>query len=141
MNTRSILLFPISVAAFVLFSAQTLAAVPPIDGKGVPAVATCPPTVAGTVGLPVLHFDKIIFQLLGKLIAANPNDQPILDKYQIDTPYDIKVKDNPRTVADLKGKILTFLGADDSASAAGGINPNRQAIQILEVEYAVVCAK
>jgi len=140
MNTRSILFFPISVAAFVLFSAEALAAVPPVDGKGVPAVAVCPPTVAGTVPFRVSHFDKIIFQLLGKLIAANPNDQPALDKYQIDTPYDIKVKDNPATVADLKGKILTFLGAADSTSPTGG-NPNRQAIQILEVEYAVVCAK
>jgi len=139
MNKRSILFFPISIAAFVLYSTQTLAAVPPVDGKGVPAVAVCPPTVAGTTGLQVLHFDKIIFMITDRLVAANPNDQPALDKVPLNTELDIKVKDNPKTVADLKGKILTFLGAADLVSPV--VNNNRLNIRIIDVKYAVVCAK
>jgi len=139
MNKRSILFFPISVAAFVLYSAQALAAVPTIDPRGVPAVAACPPTAAGTNGSAVLHFDKIIFMVTGKLIAANPNDQPALDKVPFNTELDIKVKDNPRTVADLKGKILTFLGAADLSSPIA--NDNRLNIHIINVEYAVICGK
>jgi len=139
MNKRSILFFPISVSACVLYSAQTLAAVPPVDGKGVPAVATCAPTVSGTNGAAVLHFDKIIFMITGKLVAANSSDQPALDKVPLNTELDIKVKDNPKTVADLKGKVLTFLGALPNSTAALP-NQNRSFIQIIDVEYAVVCA-
>jgi len=138
MNKRSILFFPISVAAFVLYSAQTLAAVPLVDGKGVPAVATCAPTVSGTVGEPVRHFDKIIFMITNRLVAANTADQPALDKIPLNTELDIKVKDNPRTVADLKGKVLTFLGAADSSLPTGV--DNRLNIRIIDVEYAVICA-
>lgn len=139
MNKRSNLFFPISAAALALCSTQALSAVPPVDGKGVPAVATCPSaTAAGTVQLPVLHFDKIIFMVTGKLVAANPDEQQRLDALPLNTELDIKVKDNPRTVADLKGKILTFLGAADSAAAP---NENRLSIQIIDVEYAVICAK
>jgi hypothetical protein len=139
MNKRSILFFPIGVAAFLIYSAQTLAVVPPVDGKGVPAVAVCPPSAAGTTGLQVLHFDKIIFTITGRLLAASPNDQPALDKVPLNTELDIKVKDNPRTVADLKGKILTFLGAADTVSPA--VNDNRLNIHIIDVKYAVICAK
>ena len=138
MNKRSILFFPTGIAAFVLYSAQALAAVPPVDGKGVPAFARCPPTATGVIQ-PVLHFDKIIFMITGKLLAANPNDQPALDKVPLNTELDIKVKDNPRTVADLKGKVLTFLGAADLVSPV--VNDNRLNIHIIEVKYAVVCAK
>jgi hypothetical protein len=48
------------------------------------------------------------------------------------TELDIKVKDNPKTVADLKGKVLTFLGAATTAT-------NRALIRIVDVEYAVIC--
>jgi len=138
MNKRSILFFPICVAAFVLYSAQTLAAVPPVDGIGRPAVATCAPIAAGTAGAAVLHFDKIIFMITNKLVAANTADQPTLDKIPLNTELDIKVKDNPKTVADLKGKVLTFLGAADSSSPTGV--DNRLGIRIIDVEYAVICA-
>jgi len=139
MNKRSILFFPISVSACVLCSAQALAAVPAVDGKGIPAVATCAPTVSGTNGAAVLHFDKIIFMITGKLVAANSADQPALDAVPLNTELDIKVKDNPKTVADLKGKVLTFLGALPNSTAAAP-NQNRSSIQIINVEYAVVCA-
>ncbi len=129
MNKRSILFFPISVAAFVLCSSQVLAAVPKVDGNGLPAVGTCaqPATLH--------HFDKIIFTVTDKLRAAITTDQNQLNALPLKTELDIKVKDNPRTVADLKGKILTFLGAADSVQSK-----NRSKIRIIDVEYAVICA-
>jgi hypothetical protein len=42
------------------------------------------------------------------------------------------VIDDPKTVADLKGKVLTFLGALD-------FPPNRESVRIMQVQYAMVC--
>ncbi len=132
MNKHSILFFPISIAAFAFSSTLALAAVPSIDGKGVPAVATCPDQS------PVLHFDKIIFSIAAstaiKLTAADPADQATLSAFPRNTELDIKVADDPTTVADLKGKVLTFLGAMDTLKI-------RSLIKIVSVQYAVVCAQ
>ena len=68
----------------------------------------------------------------GVLQAAIPFEQAALDTVPRDTKLDIKVLDDPRTVADLKGKVLSFLGAVDSAVA-------RQQVQIVDVVYAMVC--
>ncbi|WP_394752028.1 hypothetical protein [Crenothrix sp.] len=134
MNKHVKTFFPVVLAAAFIFSfSQSLAAVPPVDSKGVPAIATCP-SATGTVQQPVLHFDKIIFTVKEKLEAANPADQSQLSALPLNSDLDIKVKDNPRTVADLKGKILTFLGASLNEK-------NRLKIQVTDVEYAVICAK
>lgn len=132
MNTRSILLSLILSATPIVSASQALAVVPPVDGKGVPATARCS---AGTTALPVLHFDKIIFTVgTGVLAPAIRADFNQLNAVRRLTELDIKVKDDPKTVADLKGKVLTFLGALPNAA-------NRALIRIVDVEYAVICGQ
>lgn len=106
------------------------ATVPTVDERGRPAEINCNSTAAGKIK--AAHADKIIFRLTGPLMAANPADQPALDQVPRDRPLDIKVLDDPTTVADLKGKVLTFLGA-----ALGPAAYN--AVDIVDVEYAMVC--
>jgi hypothetical protein len=119
------------VATAALAAASfTQAAVPPVDSIGKGAVIRCGAT--NGVAVRASHADKIIFLLGGFLQAALPNDQPQLDKIPRNTELDIKVIDDPRTVADLKGKVLTFLGALDTTA-------NREGVRILEVKYAMVC--
>ena len=117
-------------AAAAVSPALTSAAVPPVDPVGKGAVIKCG-TTNGVI-IRAAHADKIIFVLTGFLQAALPGDQPDLDKVPRNTELDIKVIDDPKTVADLKGKVLTFLGALD-------IPPNREAVRIMQVQYAMVC--
>lgn len=50
------------------------------------------------------------------------------------TDLDIKIIDNPRTVADLESKVLSFLGAQPGNAV------NRQLLRISDVEYTtIVC--
>jgi hypothetical protein len=131
MNKLS-MLSALFVAAEMLFSNQAIAAVPPLDGKGVPAVISCPTTLAQPTAA---YSDKIIFLIIGPLKAANSADQPALDNLPRQTELDIKIRDNPKTIAFLKSKVLTFLGAVVDATNAGNI-------QIRDVEYtAIVCPK
>jgi hypothetical protein len=123
-----------SAAALIvaaIIPATASAVVPPVDAVGRPAVIRCGATPAGA---PVYasHADKIIFVLSGGLAAQNPAEQGALNAIRRDTELDIKVLDNPRTVADLKGKVLTFLGAVDNAASRAGV-------KITSVEYAMVC--
>lgn len=133
MNARSIIPVVIVAASSLLYCQQGAAAVPFVDTKGTPAHAVCPTT---TLQVPVIyHFDKIAFQLgfEPQLIAANPVDQKALDALPRNTPLDIKVLDNPRTIADLKAKVLVFLGAAIT-------DANRQVIIVNSVLYATaVC--
>jgi hypothetical protein len=71
------------------------------------------------------HWDKIIFKIL---------DQKIAKKIQqpFNSELDIKVIDNPKKVADLKKKILDFLGLAATPE-------NRKAIEIIDVSYAILC--
>jgi hypothetical protein len=108
----------------------TQAAVPPVDSVGKPAIIRCGTNNGAVVR--ASHADKIIFALVGFLQAQLPDDQPALDKVPRNTQLDIKVLDDPRTVADLSGKVLTFLGAADTPA-------NREGVRILEVKYAMVC--
>jgi hypothetical protein len=121
-----------AMALAVFHPQQSLAAVPPVDGRGTPAPTACPATLT----VPAIgHFDKIVFELDPQfpLPAANPADQPALDKIPRGVPLDIKVLDNPRTVADLQLKVLTFLGAIANVDT-------RRAVKINSVLYATaVC--
>ena len=128
LNSRSLVM-----AGFVALPVLAQAAVPPVDGNGRPAVVICGVTPAG-VPIRTAHMDKIIFQIVGDLKALLDADQAALDAVPKKTDLDIKVIDNPRTVADLKGKVLTFLGAMDTAD-------NRELIRITDVEYAVICPR
>jgi hypothetical protein len=129
----------LALAYASLWAGPASAAVPPVDGKGSPALSVCPTT--SNVAR-VYHFDKVIFTITGQLKAAAEVDQPALSALPLNTEMDIKIIDNPRTVAYLKAKVLTFLGADVKPGPDGANNPNFNSIRILEVEYAaIVCPK
>jgi hypothetical protein len=132
MNTR-IILPALLIAASPWLANPATAAVPPVDGKGTAGITACPTT---TLNVPsVYHFDKIVFTILNKLPAATATDQQALSALPLNTELDIKVIDNPKTVADLKSKVLTFLGAVVNADT-------RPLIRIVSVTYAVVtCPK
>lgn len=128
--------FQVSLGALSFLGVLTLplssqAAVPAVDGAGKPAVIKCGVTTAGAT-INAVHADKIIFRVSGFLPAVVPGDQEALNRVPRDTELDIKVLDNPRTVADLRGKVLSFLGAVDSANT----RPN---VTIIDVDYAMVC--
>jgi hypothetical protein len=131
MKIRSIILSSLAAAAFATAAAN--AAVPPVDPKGVPAWQKCPSPSDTTI---IYHFDKIIFQIApGNLAAAIAADTAALNAIPRNTELDIKVLDDPNTVAELKGKVLTFLGAVNSAA-------NRLLVRIISVQYAsVVCPR
>lgn len=120
----------VAAASAIAVPALTSAAVPPVDSVGKPAQIRCGTNNGAIVR--ASHADKIVFALTGFLQAQLPDDQPALDKVPRNTQLDIKVLDDPRTVADLSGKVLTFLGALDSPA-------NREALRIIEVKYAMVC--
>ena len=107
--------------------------VPPVDAVGRPAIVVCGVTPGGAP-IRTAHMDKIIFQIVADLRAQLEADQPALDAVPKRTDLDIKVIDNPATVADLKGKVLTFLGAANTPE-------NRENIKIADVEYAVICPR
>jgi hypothetical protein len=122
---------PIALAMAVVFPAISQADVPIVDGVGAAAKVLCKVLPNGTQ-VTAVHMDKIIFRIVGPLTAVNAADQMALDLVPDQTTLDIKVLDDPATVADVKGKVLTFLGAADSAV-------NRGSIKIDDVDYAVVC--
>ena len=122
-----------ATVATVLSAAAGLAhaTVPQVDPIGQPAVVICKVLPNGQQ-VKAVHMDKIIFHLTGELVAANPNDQMQLDAVPRNRKLDIKVLDDPRTVADLKAKVLTFLGA--------ALTPaNFQLTVVDEVAYVAVC--
>ena len=120
-----------AVAAALVFPVASQADVPLVEKLGRGAVIRCGFNAAGTTVLAV-HADKIIFSLSDGLIANDPADQAALNAVPHDTELDIKVLDNPRNIADLRGKVLSFIGAADTAV-------NRQKVKIIDVEYAMIC--
>lgn len=71
----------------------------------------------------VKHWDKIVFMITSPVLAKKAN-------VSANTELDIKVLDNPQEVADLKQKVLNFLGLP---------NENKTSLRIIDVEYAIVC--
>jgi hypothetical protein len=109
-------------AAFPAFSQE----VPPVVRLGRPATVVCENQIE------LVHMDKIIFRITGPLTAILDAEQAQLNAIPLNSSLDIKVLDNPRTVADLKGKVLSFLGAQDTVV-------NRARVTIDDVDYAVAC--
>lgn len=103
-----------------------------VDAKGVAGSVKC--AVTGTTTIYAKHVDKIIFIVQPGVVLQpiDPADFNALNAIPRDTELDIKVIDNVNKVADLKGKVLSFLGAADTSVA-------RQALRIVDVEYAMVC--
>ena len=71
----------------------------------------------------VKHWDKIIFMVTSPVLAKKAN-------VSVNTKLDIKEWDNPKEVADLKQKVLDFLGVP---------NENKTSLIIIDVDYAIVC--
>jgi hypothetical protein len=130
---KSILL-SVVIATTTFAAAVAYAAVPSVDRAGKPALVVCPAT---TTGAPkrVYHFDKVIFQIAaGNLVPIAAVDANALNALPRSTDLDIKIIDDPRTVADLESKVLSFLGAQPANAV------NRQLLRISDVEYTtIVC--
>lgn len=128
---KSTLLSVVIATTIVAAADVAHAAVPPVDKAGKPALVVCP---AGTAKR-IFHFDKVIFQLsTGNLIPIIAADAAALNALPRNTDLDIKIIDDPRTVADLESKVLSFLGAQPSNAG------NRQLLRIPDVEYTtIVC--
>jgi PKD repeat protein len=75
----------------------------------------------------VQHWDKIMFVITDSAISGSLG-------FITETQLDIKVLDDPTTVADIEKKVLDFLKLPDNPQ-------NRNAIAILDVEYAIICAR
>lgn len=124
----------LAVCALALFSAPAAAVVPSLDSGVTPAATTCGKDPATGRSLRLRHFGDIIFVVTQPLFAANGADQSALSQLPLRNELAIKVADNPKQVADLKGKVLRFLTAAD-------VGQNRQRVQILDVNYAAVCTR
>ncbi len=127
-------LFPFALRAAAVAAAVAptlaLADVPPLDSVGRPARVLC--NVVGGQAIWAAHADKIIFRLTNHPLAMNANDQMALNALPLNEEMDIKVLDDPGTIADLKGKVLTFLRAVNNPA-------NRALVKIVDVDYAMVC--
>lgn len=134
MKKFSIAMSLLLVTSSVAFNPMANAAVRPVDRIGKPALSACPTVVPRDT---IYHFDKVIFQLgNGNLIPIIAADFGPLNAIPRLTDLDIKIIDDPLTVAELKGKVLSFLGAQPNSPA------NRQLLRITDVEYAtVLCPK
>jgi hypothetical protein len=127
-------MLPLAMCVGAALLHPAAAGVPGLDGRGVPADSDCPAT--SNIAR-ILHSDKIVFAITGQLQAAIAADQAALDKLPRNLELDIKVRDNPKRIADLRSKVLSFIGA---AFTPG--HPNFGNIAIRDVEYAaVVCPK
>ena len=122
-----------AAAAAAIIPATSFADVPQVDPVGRPARILCGNTAGGQQVF-AAHADKIIFMLTDaqELVALQQADQAALDAVPRNTELDIKVLDDPRTIADLKGKVLSFMRAVDSAVA-------RTKVKVIDVDYAMVC--
>ncbi len=131
MNAHRFSFVSTALATTLACSTAAWAAVPGVESVGRPAVIKCGTSATGAV-INAQHADKIIFKLSGNLPAVDPAQQAALNAIPRNTELDIKVLDNPKAVADLKAKILSFLNAID--------NPDtRPFVTILSVQYAMVC--
>lgn len=107
-----------ALAASLLASGMASAAEPIIP----PAPTPVPPPACK-------HWDKIVFKITDAALAGQ-------FKLIANDPYDIKVLDNPKKVADLKGKVLAFLYGPGTAYSLS----DRTKVQIIDVEYALDCS-
>ncbi len=130
MNTRHFSALA-ALATVLATTSPVHAATQSVDSVGKAAVIVCGKSATGAT-VEAVHVDKIIFMLLGTLQAINPAQQEALNDVPRQVELDIKVLDNPRRIADLRGKVLSFIGAVDLPTF-------RQFVKIIDVDYAVVC--
>ncbi len=120
-----------ALAGALISPTASQGAVPVVERIGKGAQIKCGFSSTGATVV-AAHADKIVFVLTGGLPAVDPADQAALNAIPRNTELDIKVLDNPKAVADLRGKVLSFIGAVDNGDT-------RLQLKILEVKYAMVC--
>ena len=103
-----------------------------------------PQTAAGGIRIGdscdiVEHWDKIIF-------IIDEDESDVIPEELLETELDIKVRDDPGTVSDIKGKVRAFLEGGFFVDPTGDfieLTPEQVAeleLEIVDVEYAIVCA-
>ncbi|MBN8508434.1 MAG: hypothetical protein J0L57_07475 [Burkholderiales bacterium] len=123
-----------AVATVLAANSPVHAATQSVDRFGKPGVIVCGKSATGAT-IEAVHVDKIIFMLTNTTVnlqATHPEDQEELNAIPRGVELDIKVLDNPKRIADLRGKVLSFIGAVD-------LPTYRQFVKIIDVDYAVVC--
>jgi hypothetical protein len=95
---------------------------PPLPSSGAPSGGGASSS-GGCAPSNVQHWDKIVFIIQSSDLASRV-------KLPIGTELDIKVLDDPTTVADVKQKVLDFLKVP---------NESRDSIRIVSVEYDIIC--
>jgi hypothetical protein len=129
----------IAILGFTVFNTNVEAQSSPNINPNRPLFPTfCPPNL-------VQHWDKIHFNLTFTP-PRDPND-PNPPTPVTFNDLDIKVRDDPTKVADLKAKVIKFLTTApppviDPPVAGGILIPTGSTVEveILDVEYAIVCA-
>jgi len=140
MTKTVLVLAGVAIAAVLLGSALAVGMFTPKveateNGNGIPSDSFA------TACLPeeVKHWDKIIFQIL-----RDPSGT--VDPSNLKTPLDIKVLDDPNSVANIDSKIRDFIKDFPRSIAVPGTTLTEDAvdklkIDIIDVEYAIVCVQ
>ena len=93
----------------------------------------------------IQHWDKVVFSI--NLIPfdegfISPNGETVLDEFSI---FDVKVLDDPNKLADLREKVvlkLALMGYQkDNALEQGPVDLAETNIEIIDVEYSIVCVQ
>ena len=140
--TKTILILAIAVA----FVAGIMATGSLIYAQGPPSGTPPTPTHVEVVPIPkaacppqfVQHWDKIIFTAIELFFPFDSPDGKT--ELREDIQFDVKVRDNPDELADLKQKTadkLTELGYKLEGTE---IPISFASIQIIDVEYSIICA-
>ncbi|MBL8349449.1 MAG: hypothetical protein JNL87_03980 [Burkholderiaceae bacterium] len=120
-----------ALAAVLALPAPVYSVVPIVDSVGKRAKIRCG-TAPDGAAVYAVHADKVIFMLLTVIQAADPADQQALNLIPRNTELDVKLLDDPTRIADLRGKVVTFLGGVNSPAS-------RDAVRIIDVDYAMIC--
>ncbi len=120
---------------------KTLAVIFAGTGLLVMSIGTILPTVSAGGGFldicdsgsgEIQHWDKIIFTSSAAIFKQG---EPTIAK---NTMADIKVLDDPTTVANLPQKVVDFLAFNSyTRNGGGGFHPSQ--ITVIDVEYAIAC--
>jgi len=119
----------VSVLALGVLTPQAEAGLANGNGNGV---------IIGTPCDIVEHWDKIIF-------IIDEDESDVIPEELLETELDIKVRDDPGTVSDIKGKVRAFLEDGFLVDPTGDfivLTPEEVAeleLEIVDVEYAIVC--
>lgn len=124
---RILWVMSVLVAGSLMYTSAEVSAQTAVDGGADDEIVIVPqdPKL-----VPCQHWDKIIFMIKHREVAERLN-------MPARSHLDIKVLDNPRKVADIKGKVVRFLNMTLPANVPPFVK--RDDIQIIDVAYAIEC--